>query len=72
MRGIPLVTHKYIPIVVKSQKSQPKPQTKPSEPEKQKATSKPDITEPQTPLTSEPKLEEPPAILITPQNQGEE
>lgn len=72
IRGIPLVTYKYVPLVTATRISQPKPQAKSVKQEKPVAKPKQVTSEPKTPLTPEPKLEEPQAILIPPQNQGEE
>jgi hypothetical protein len=72
MRGIPLVTHKYIPVFTAKRISQQKTLQKPTKQEKQKSKPKQITTETKTQLTSEPKLEQPEAILIPPQNQGEE
>jgi len=64
VRGIPLVTHRYISIAKTVRTAQPRPQTK--------RARKQVLPEPKTQLTPEPKLGEPQAILIPPQNQGEE
>ncbi len=72
IRGIPLVTHKYVPIVTTTRIAQPKPQANSAKQEKPVTKPKQVIEEPKTQLTPEPELEEPQAILIPPQNQGEE
>lgn len=64
VRGIPLVTHRYITVAKTVRTAQPRPQTK--------HIPKQVPSEPKTQLTPEPKLGEPQAILIPPQNQGEE
>lgn len=64
VRGIPLVTHRHIPIAKTVRTVQPRPQTK--------RVHKQVLSEPKTQLTPEPKLGEPQAVLIPPQNQGEE
>ncbi len=64
VRGIPLVNQRYVPIARTIRTSQPRPQTR--------RTHKEVPSESKTQLTPEPKLGEPQAILVPPQNQVEE
>ncbi|UCE96114.1 MAG: hypothetical protein JSV51_00430 [Candidatus Bathyarchaeota archaeon] len=69
VRGIPLVTHRYalvsVPVSVAQTKSKPQPV-------KQEPTPKSTLSKPTSPKPiTEPKQEEPKAILITPENQRE-
>jgi len=78
VRGIPLVTHKYVPLTQPMAASQAKPQPKPTSAPTPQPHPAPQPPQRQTPQekppqpTPEPKQKEPKAVLITPENQKEE
>ena len=78
VRGIPLVTHKYVSLAQPMAASQAKPQPKPTSAPTPQPHPAPQPPQRQTPQekppqpTPEPKQEEPKAVLITPENQKEE